>query len=91
MIDELVGPPARDVPVPVLNVAGVVGGDTEYRLDQGRLAAPVGADHGDELALVDVHVYAMQDLDRAVAALEVLDFQYPAHSFSSCGSPDAPR
>ena len=62
MIDQLIGPPSRDVLVSIPDVSRVVGGNSEDGLDQRRFAASVRPDYGDELALVDVHVYAVQDL-----------------------------
>ena len=41
-------------------------------LEQGRLAGAVGAEEGDDLALVDVEVQAEEDLHRAVGRVEVL-------------------
>ena len=46
---------------------------------QRGLAGAVGAEHGDDLALGDPQVDAVEDLDEAVAAAEVVDEELGGH------------
>jgi hypothetical protein len=52
------------------------------RPERGGLAGPVGAEDDDDLALLDLEVEAAQDLDGAVAGIEVRDLEEVAHAAS---------
>jgi hypothetical protein len=47
---------------------------------QGRLAGAVGADQGDDLALVHMQIDAAQRLDVAVERVDAGDFQHCRHA-----------
>src|SRR6185312_15627713 len=57
-----------------------------YRHQQGRLAGAVGADQGDDLALGDVEVDAVQRLDGAVEGGDSPDFKHEGSQASSPSS-----
>ena len=78
-LHQLVGAPAGNALAAVLDRTAVMRCDAEDDLDEGGLAAAVGADDGDELAFVNVERDVLQDLHRAVAAVEPRNVKHPAH------------
>ena len=63
---------ARDGPAAELDRAAADPDQARGPLEQGRLAGPVGAEQGHDLALVHVEVDAEEDLHRAVGDLDLL-------------------
>jgi hypothetical protein len=58
-----VGANAGDVLAPELHEAATGVKQPEDRLDQGRLAGAIGADHGDYLTLLDFDRDTVEDVD----------------------------
>ena len=52
------------------------------RLEQGRLARPIRADHRDDLAAADQHVDAVESLDDSVAHLQAADVEKQRRVFA---------
>ena len=68
--------------------AAAEGGEiAEDRLEEGRLARPVGPDHADDGAGRDLERHALEDLEPAVARAELSDLEHQA----SAGSRRRPR
>jgi hypothetical protein len=68
--------PARNVHAAENDAAAQLRPHPGERADQRRLAGAVGADDGDDGALLDLERYAVERLDVAVEHIEVFDAQH---------------